>query len=319
MTADASDAGARPPRCLRAGPDGEATLTDTTPPPPMPLDTLLSLARQDRRPRPSDDVDAAPSVFTFVAHDRERIAGVGLSRPALVLILEGGKELLTMGRHLRFAAGTALVLPAGWRGDVVNIPDPRSGFYRALFLDFAEDLVISAHRAHPDWQPRDYVHRLALPLDGVLLAAIEHAATGIAAGGLPRPLAEHRIMEILLILGMRGALPLRPHAIAAATADAVRLLVRWQPERRWTANDIARELGMSNATLRRRLAREQATLRGVLTDERMSLAAALIEQGGTTLRDAALATGYVSVRRFSERLRRLAPASADAARRKHSR
>ena len=83
----------------------------------------------------------------------------------------------------------------------------------------------------------------------------------------------------------------------------MRALVRWQPDRAWTADLIAGELGTSNATLRRRLSREGASLRDVVASERVSLAKTLLAEDGLSLREAALATGYRSPRRFTDRLR----------------
>ena len=82
-----------------------------------------------------------------------------------------------------------------------------------------------------------------------------------------------------------------------------RSLVRWQPDRPWTADLIAGELGTSNATLRRRLSQEGTSLREVLASERVALATTLLAEDGLSLREAALATGYRSPRRFADRLR----------------
>jgi hypothetical protein len=108
------------------------------------LQALRRLARTDNRPSAPLRATTRPSMFSFVTRERERIADVFLSRPSLVVVLDGSKELITMGRTMRFTAGHAIVFPAGWRGDVVNQPDRRAGFYRALMLDFSEALVLGA-------------------------------------------------------------------------------------------------------------------------------------------------------------------------------
>jgi AraC-like DNA-binding protein len=267
--------------------------------PRLILDRLRRFATDDRRPTaPLTDRKSASSLFSFVTHQRERIAGAAFARLSIVVIVEGAKEVISMGRQKRFAAGTILVLPGGWRGDVVNDPDPASGAYRAIFIDFPDALVRRAESAFP---PRRGASRLDLPLDAMAAEAIRHAGDGIADGDLPALLVEHRVLEILMVLGLRGALPARPET----TVDAVRALVRWQPERHWTADMIAAELGTSNATLRRRLALEGSSLRSAIADERMAVAEALLSQDGFSLRQAALATGYRSPRRFSERRRAL--------------
>ncbi len=261
------------------------------------LERLRRLVAEDRRPMaPLADRNAASSLFSFVTHRRERIAGAAFSRLSIVVIVEGSKEVLSMGRHQRLDAGTVLVLPPGWRGEVVNDPDPASGAYRAIFIDFPDALV---RRAETGLAP---LRRPALPhlaLDATLAEAIRHAGDGIMDGNLPAVIAEHRMLEILMVLAMRGALPAR----ADTTTDAIRALVRWQPDRAWTADLIAAELRTSNATLRRRLGLEGTSLRAVIAGERMALAEAMLAVDGLSLREAALATGYRSPRRFAERRR----------------
>ncbi|TCR93319.1 helix-turn-helix transcriptional regulator [Rhizobium sp. BK376] len=261
------------------------------------LDRLSRLAARDNRPSiPIADIKGAASLFTFVTHERERIAGCAFSRVSIVVIVEGAKEVISMGRHLRFAAGTVLVLPGGWRGDVVNDPDPKSGAYRAIFIDFPDDIVRRAARALPVVKAEPH---FSLPLDPVLAAAIHHAGEGIASGDLPVSLVNHRIMEVLIVLGMRGALPVKPETMA----DRVRALIRWQPDRAWTAELIASELGTSNATLRRRLADEGTGLREVIAIERIAAAQTMLAEDGLSLNEAALATGYRSTRLLADRLR----------------
>jgi AraC-like DNA-binding protein len=261
------------------------------------LERLQKLAARDNRPPAlPEGAQRASALFSFVTRERERIAGCAFPRASIVAIVEGSKDVVTMGRQMRFAAGAVLVLPGGWRGDVVNDPDPQSGVYRAIFIDFPDELVARAARAFPPQRPAE---ELDLPLDAVLSSAIHHAGEGIVAGNLPNALIEHRVMEVLMVLGMRGALPVKPRT----TGEAVRALVRWQPDRAWTAGTIAAELGTSNATLRRRLADEATSLRALLADVRVGLAAAMLAEDGLSLREAALATGYRSPRRFAARMR----------------
>jgi AraC-like DNA-binding protein len=266
------------------------------------LDRLRQLAARDNRPVVplSERRDGSSSLFTFVTHERERIAGASFSLLSIVAIVEGAKELVTMGRHFRFQAGTVLVLPAGWCGDVVNDPDPSSGAYRAIFIDFPDVLV---RRVSATFPPTRAAARLDIGLDATLAAAIHHAGEGIASGDLPAAVLNHRLMEVLMVLGMRGALPARPET----TAEAVRALVRWRPDRAWTADIIAAELVTSNATLRRRLSAEGASLRDLVASERAVLANAMLTDDGLSLREVALATGYRSPRRFAERMRAAGP------------
>ena len=172
------------------------------------LEKLRRLAAKDNRPTAAPNgAGSYSTLFTFVTRERERIAGSAFSQVSIVAILEGSKEIVSMGRQRHFAAGTVIVLPAGWSGDVVNDPDPQTGVYRAIFITFPQELTRRAAKAFP---PAQIASQAELPLDPLLAAAISHAGEGIAGGNMPIPLIEHRLLEILMVLGMRGALPGSP-------------------------------------------------------------------------------------------------------------
>ena len=71
----------------------------------------------------------------------------------------------------------------------------------------------------------------------------------------------------------------------------------------WTADRMARELAMSAATLRRRLAAEGATFADLVVDARMSSALTLLQATAQPVADIALSVGYESASRFAIRFR----------------
>lgn len=271
-------------------------------------------------PGPGGDGDGGggPALTTFVARRQERVTAFVMPSAALVVPVEGEKQLHVGGAVHRFRPGELLILRAGWRGDAVNEPDPETGCYRALLLTFPSELVLRARRAHPDRPDGElrggYFARL--PLTGVLASTLLHAAEGIADGaGLPGHVVEHRVMEMLLLLADSGVLPLAPSARGESAADAVRLAVGARPDHPWTAVLLARDLGTSEATLRRRLAREGTSLRVLLQQERMAAAERLLRQERVSVTEAAAACGYASRARFAKRfqaVRGVAPSALAA-------
>lgn len=274
---------------------------------PRKLRALRALVAADDRAAAAEGPDAPPSICAFVTRRTERVGELRLDRPALVIVVEGAKEVVRAGRAAWLRSGDALALPVGWRGTVVNEPDPTSGAYRALFVGFPADLVLRAHRAHPAWSAgaagRTTGSRTTT-LSPALLDGVLHLAEGLTPPGLPRHLVEHRAMEVLLVLVDQGALPLAPPPASASVSDAVRALLRWRPDHPWTADRIGRQIGLSNATVRRRLEREGTSLRVLVQAERMAYAHALLTEEGLSVGEAAQAAGYASRGHFAQQFRR---------------
>ncbi|MBP2298543.1 helix-turn-helix transcriptional regulator [Azospirillum picis] len=283
----------------------------------MITDLLASLSRfADRDLRPgAEERPHRPELWSFVAHDRECWGEVRIERTTLVTVLEGVKEIADgSGVTRRFPAGTAMLLPPGWTGPVVN--EPGGGRYRALVLEFPPGMVRRLLRAHgSDWlAPRPRPSDWRVPLTPVLIDAIHHAAAGLAAEPPLSPtLAEHRCMEVLLALLEDGVWWLGP-LTPAGTAEAVRQLIRTHPERRWTACSVAGALNLSTGTLRRRLSEDGVSVRRLLAEERVAHARDLLEREGVSVQEAAMACGYANRSHFARRIRALAGLNPSAMR-----
>lgn len=272
------------------------------------LARLSRYADRDLRPgagkRPN-----RPALWTFLARDREHYSELRVDRTILVVVIEGCKEIADRRGLHRFARGSTLLLPAGWTGTVVNEPDGRSGQYRALVLEFPGDMVRRLLSAHPRQSARQSAPSRPRPPDSrialtpTLAEAVLHTAAGLTADPPASPhIVEHRCMEVLLALLEEGTWWLGP-GTPGSTAEAVRQLVRAHPDRPWTSDSVARELGLSPATLRRRLAGEDCSLRALLRDERVAHARHLLETDGLSVQEAAEACGYASRSHFARRVR----------------
>ncbi|MCG5241148.1 helix-turn-helix transcriptional regulator [Azospirillum doebereinerae] len=273
----------------------------------MTSDLIASLSRfaaRDNRPS-DDDLPDRPILGAFFARDRERMGELTIGKTILVILLDGTKEIADSRGSHRFGKGTALLLPAGWTGTVVNEPDPESGVYRSLVLQFPAEMVRRLLRAHgPDGVAKPgRSGDFRVPLTPSLGAAVLHAAEGLSEGSTVSPLvAGHRCMEVLLCLLEGGAWWLGA-VTPTGVGDAVRALLRAHPDRPWTAETVARELNLSTGTLRRRLAEENISVRRVLTDERVAHARHLLENEGLSVQETAEACGYASRSHFARRVR----------------
>ncbi|MBY6263330.1 AraC family transcriptional regulator [Azospirillum sp. 412522] len=268
------------------------------------LARLSRFAARDLRPG-AGDRPHRPALWAFVAHDCERLAEMRVERTALIAVLEGTKELVDPSGTTRFfPAGSAMLLPPGWCGSVVNDPGA-GGRYRALLLEFPAEMVRRLLRAHgtdglmPRVRPSDW----KVTLTPALSDALHHAAVGLTADPpLPAKLVEHRCMEVLLALLEDGVWWLGP-VTPTGIADAVRQLLRTQPEMPWTVERVAGTLNLSTATLRRRLSEEGCSVRSILTEERVAHARNLLQGEGLSVQEAAEACGYANRSHFARRIR----------------
>ncbi len=261
------------------------------------VEALRALAGADSRDPGADG--QPPLISAFVTRMREQISELVLPTAGLVVIIEGRKEIIDGTRRRLHLAGDPVLLPAGARLDVVNEPDPRSGVYRALFVRFPRALVIEAARLWPQFVRPSAGPAAPVVTDG-LCSAILHAAEALSPR-LPasRRVVDHRILEIILILAEQGALPLVPKYVDGAMVEAVRRLVRHRLHQDWTADRVAAELAVSEATLRRRLRAEGETLQDLVRAERMQAAYTLLAERDADVADALAATGYRSRSHFA--------------------
>lgn len=239
-------------------------------------------------------------VTAFVTRTREAVGELTMPSPALVVVIEGTKEILWGAERRVYHAGEAIALSAGAEVDVVNAPDEATGVYRALCVTFPRELVIEAARLWPGLTRARPDPGAAVALDGAMCSAIVHAAEALAGqAGTSRRVVAHRTLEILLVLAERGVLPIAPKYVERSVADAVRLMIRHRLDAAWTPALVAGRLSMSEATLRRRLKGEGETLRGLLLSERMNAARVILAERDADVADAIAATGYTSRSHFA--------------------
>lgn len=245
------------------------------------------------------------SAARFEARVSQDLRQVPILRHCLVLVCAGTKELVEAdGAAVRVAAGDVALLHAGSRPTIGNRPDPSAGCYVAQVLVFGPraeaafrqlypTLAADAAPPGPPWRRR---------AGGTALAAsIRHAASGLADGAVSERMALHRCVEVLAAMAERGLhLPSEAEPTATATVQA---LVAARPHLPWTAGDAARALGVSEPTLRRRLAAEGASFRAIAAEMRLGHGLILLQTTRASILEVALACGYESPSRFAGRFR----------------
>lgn len=240
-------------------------------------------------------------VFGYCARLREDIRQSRLDDPALVVVLEGVKEIWRGEVRQCFEPGQPFVMPAGVKLDIVNIPDPRSGRYESICIN------VDAGLRHTVWRAtgQDAISTAAsgdvqIALTSDLVEAYGHAAAALSNERNARVLARHRIVEILLLLAHS---PVAGLLFAANLSERVEALMRADPAKAWQVGEVARALGLGASTLRRRLNLSGTSFRDILLATRMSTAHSLIDASNYSVTQAAQAAGYASRSHFARRFR----------------
>jgi AraC-like DNA-binding protein len=242
--------------------------------------------------------DDAGAAVRFTCRARDALRNVRFPAPAVIFVLDGEKEFHVDGRRLAVRSGDAVLLSPVEAIDVVNIP-PADRPYRSVMIDFAAPVLDAFRRGFPELAAQG---RSPAPFarlrSGRLVEAADHALAGFAADpGLSAEAMRHRLVELLLLLAEQG-ITWRP-AAAERASERLRLLVAAQPSAEWTGAEAARRLGMSEATLRRRLRAEGSGFTRILTDTRLEHGMVLLYAAAGSIAEVALACGYRSPSRFA--------------------
>lgn len=226
------------------------------------------------------------------------LARLVIDQPVLIVVRRGRKVLAKDGAETTLGPGDAVAITGGTVYDVINRPDAE-GVYEACWLSMAPSLIdrFAATSSTPA-----IADHLALPQQPAAFhESFDRATASIAARDLPDAVAAQRVQEMLAWIDHKGAHLATIHA--PTTTHRLRALLAGAPARDWNASEVARSLGMSEATLRRRLAAEKTSLTAQLTDLRMSLALTLLQVTDRQVGDIAHEVGYESASRFATRFR----------------
>lgn len=207
------------------------------------------------------------------------------------------------GQEWRIGPGEMAFFAAGERYTIENRADADGG-YRATGVILSDALLRrmlvevprSGQRVAP--VPAELTERLA--------------ALRRETEALPPAIFRHRLGELILWLCHAG-IDCRPsgHDLVARLAG----LIGADLERRWLAQEAARALGMSEATLRRRLAEASTRFSDLVLEIRMMQAVGMLQASDLSVSEIAYACGFATPSHFAEIFRRRMDVSPSAFRR----
>jgi len=231
----------------------------------------------------------------ITARRHQRIAAAPFTEYSVVHVRAGRKRITDSTGITEIAADGYFAVAPGSLLHVENLPAD-DGPYRAVCLCIPYALLSEHTRgdreASSSWT--------VLPQQASLAQAFAHTEQGLT-DSLTESLLRHRVAELLTAVALAGFRP-RPEHIQR-TSERVRLLLNTRPDYEWRTEDIARQLAVSPATLRRRLAEEQSSFRDLLEEVRLTHGLALVQGTAKPLKLVAAECGYASPSRFTARFR----------------
>lgn len=221
--------------------------------------------------------------------------------PILIFVEAGRKVIRTGSTTVTAGPGELVAVAPGTELEVTNAL-PAAGPYVACCLALDPEFCGGAENPASNGRIITLAVALGRPPE-YLASAFQHAVASCEqAASSPQAILRHRLQEVLLgleLLGWRFDM-----SGLSRTSLRVRRLLGSDPARRWRMPAVARHLGMSEATLRRRLDEEAVGFRAILAQVRMSRALALLQSSDRSVLQIAYDVGYESVSQFTASFRR---------------
>ena len=243
------------------------------------------------------DCQRADGYACITARREHGASSVEIPQPQFAILLQGRKQVRTAQQSLEFAPGDLFLITRRCRIDVVNIPDPHSGLYLSAIVPMCAEALTAARALwnEPLPQAGDALARLPLVEHGATLLqwrqALEHGQYTEARLALAS-------LAVAFCRRGHGSLLVPPET---SLGERIRDLIAAQPERDWQSRDFEGQLGLSGATLRRRLASEHSSVRELITDARLTHAMSLLYTTRLPLKTVAARVGYRSLGSFNKR------------------
>lgn len=248
-------------------------------------------------------MDDNPLYRQYQARGHQHIRRVPIPTPLLVWVRQGTKLLHTQGQPLRCPADHCLCLPPGEARAMENRPVSGGRYLADVFSpprEWTERFLQRYVALLPSqWQPTPVF--ACPPTLATQLTPLRDTETFTGPLGLAR--LEHAWHGVLLALadaGLGGPLfNLRPLSLS----QRIQLLLQTDLARPWLASELARQLGLSESSLRRGLRQENTRFSALLMTLRLQVAFDRVMASEQPLTRIALECGFVSASHFSQKFR----------------
>lgn len=231
------------------------------------------------------------------AKNQHGLSNVKVNQLNMGIILQGKKNINIHKEQMSLTAGDLIFMKPDTIIDAMNIPDVVTGEYLTIVVPICDEVIQAVQIL--------WASPITNKTDDVLKFSIFDFATELF--DWQQALFKHDLVKarmcIALILielcrkGFADVLVLAPPKLS-------KIIYQWvyeDPQHNWLANEIETKLGMSSATLRRKLRSEGTSLREVLTQARLAKAIELLYSYKLPMKTIASKAGYQSLSTFRER------------------
>lgn len=231
----------------------------------------------------------------YSAYKEQKIRNVPITKPLLIAILSGVKEL---GRteNIVCEAGSFIFLSNSASIDMRNIPNQEEYFALLIEFDFDDfkDLPTSSGT------PKKFVQ-------GQLNALLENALSQFIDFSLiaPSSVFKFRRRELLELIYHSGYTDISSLNMTTSLSEKVQALISDHLSTELTAEFIASQVFMSSSTLRRKLKSEGNSIQDIRNRVRLGHGLHLIQTTNNSIGNIAFECGYQSQSRFTEQFKNL--------------
>ena len=215
----------------------------------------------------------------------------------LFFIENGTKEVICpINGELTGQKGDLIIFPPNSVVTMENHPRLNAD-YKATGVSFTKELVQTVFHERKAISQPDGIQMIAsVPENPMsILALIEQT---LSHTDLPPMILQHRLLEPLIWLKSKGVALF--HAHDESPLSRVRAVVESDISRSWKSKDVANELAMSEATLRRSLARGGDRFSKILKNTRLEHGLSLLQSTTHPITEIALTCGFKTPSHFSD-------------------
>ncbi|WP_273874919.1 AraC family transcriptional regulator [Serratia marcescens] len=226
---------------------------------------------------------------------------ITVDEPTIILIRHGTKIIRWAGNEIELTSGDAVIVGEGESFDVINTPCPLSGTYEADWLSFSSEVVTGYTCRNSRCTKINKAYALEATSESFRKSFYHTTDVFIESASIPDALAIGRMHEMLGWLDEYG-ICFGVH-LRNGIERKIRRLISSDASHTWNIKHVASHLGMSEATLRRKLTAENTSFSKLIADVRMCRALTLLQVTDLSVTQIAFEVGYESPSKFSSRFR----------------